>query len=459
MPRTTQRQWGYYTPKPKGDGKWKLQWPIPGITKSGKQKVKTRTFSTKAEAESAAAKVNNKFREEGFKRDNATIAGQSPAKRIPHTDTITLHEAGKLYLQAFEDALEARENRNEVDAKSKKRRANEVLASSGENTDTYVCRETLDGKYGSAINKFCSKNELGTLLLKDITVADIRMHLELLDLAISTYNDRINLFSRFFKWCMDPKRGYINASPAAGLTRLKDEWHEPEILTVDEVRRVFRAAEKIDPGLIPVLTLRAHAGLRSCEIKRMNEEDVHWKYKLIDIRKEVAKSKSPDKPLPRKIEGLPKTVWEWLASVGGENFKLDRVNLCKRILAVFKEAEVEYKKNCFRHSFCSYGFSLIGDDGKVRKWSGHRSASAFYNNYVNVSLCSKAEAIDYFAILPTANHVARLGLRRRRHQPTINWPTIEELQQLIAAMSNVKIAKKMGCTEAAVRKERKKRGI
>jgi integrase len=364
-----------------------------------------------------------------------------------------------LYLQAFEEALKTRENRRKADPKSKKRSANEVLASAGENSDTYVCRKTLDDKYRPAIKKFCSEDDLGGLLIKDVTVSDIRMHLELLDLAISTYNDRINGFSRFFKWCMDPEREYLNASPAAGLTRLKDEWHEPEILTVDQVSRVFRAAEEIDPGLIPELTLRTHAGLRTCEINRMNEKDVYWKYKLIDIRKEVAKSRSPDKPLPRKIEGLPNTVWEWLTSVGGENFKLDRVNRCKRMQAVFKKAEVEYKKNCLRHGFCSYGFSLTGDDGKVRKWSGHRTERSFYDNYVNVSLTSKAEATDYFAILPTANHVARLGLRRRRHQPTINWPTTEELQKLIATMSNVKIGKRLGCTEAAVRKERKKRGI
>jgi hypothetical protein len=63
--------------------------------------------------------------------------------------------------------------------------------------------------------------------------------------AVSTYNDRLGLFERFFKWCMDPKREYLDASPAAGLTRLPDEWQEPEILTVDEIYRLFRAAEKI----------------------------------------------------------------------------------------------------------------------------------------------------------------------------------------------------------------------
>ena len=277
--------------------------------------------------------------------------------------------------------------------------------------------------------------------------------------AVSTYNDRLGLFERFFKWCMDPKREYLDASPAAGLTRLPDEWQEPEILTVDEIYRLFRAAEKIDPSLIPVLTLRAHAGLRACEVKRMKESDIYWDKKLIDIRGEVAKRQSPDRPLPRKLEDLPETVWPWLNSVGRSEARIDTCNLYKRMKAVLEEADVSYRRNCLRHCFCSYAYSLMGDDGVVRKWSGHRKEKTFYDYYVNVNLTSKAEAIEYFALTPAANHVARLGNRRKRHQPTVKWPSTEEFRELIANMSNVKIAKRLSCTETAVRKERKKRGI
>jgi hypothetical protein len=139
--------------------------------------------------------------------------------------------------------------------------------------------------------------------------------------------------------------------------------------------------------------------------------------------------------------------------------KIDTSNLCKRMRAVFAKAGVEYLRNCLRHSFCSYAFSLTGDDGKTRKWSGHRTEKSFYDNYVNVSLSSNAEALDYFALTPSGNHVARLGNRRRRHQQTINWPTDDEFAELISQMSKVKIGKKLNCTEAAVRKKRKNRGI
>lgn len=163
--------------------------------------------------------------------------------------------------------------------------------------------------------------------------------------------------------------------------------------------------------------------------------------------------------MPRKIEGLMKTFWRWMESVGGPDAKIDKVNRYKRLRAVFAEAGVIYKRNCLRHSFCSYAFALVGDDGRVRKWSGHRSPSAFYQNYVNVTLCTRQEAKDYFALTPSDNHVSRLGKRRKRHQPTIAWPSDVDFARMIAEMSNVKIGEKLGCTEAAVRKERKKRKI
>ncbi|MGJ8653320.1 MAG: tyrosine-type recombinase/integrase [Opitutaceae bacterium] len=460
MPPQIQRNRGQYTPKQMRDGKWLLKWPVQGITPSGKQKIKSATFKTKQAAIAFAAKINSRFREEGFKRETAIVVGENSPLAIPDTDgPKTMYEAAEEYISAYEASLKAHDKRVRKNPKHKKRRANEVLASAGEHTDTYVSRNTLETKYAPPIRRLCSKSQLGDLPLEEVTASDLRLHLELQDYAISTYNERIGLFERFFKWCIDPRRGYLNASPVAGLTRLKDEWQEPEILTTDEISDLFRAAEKIDPGLIPVLTLRVHAGLRSCEVKRMSADDIKWDQRLIDIRGEVAKRYSPDRPLPRKLEGLPDAVWLWLESVGGRNVKIDTCNLYKRMLAILEEAGVEYKRNCLRHSFCSYAYSLLGDDGVVRKWSGHRKASAFFDNYVNVSLSSKAEAKEFFKLRPTGDHSSRLGNRRKRHQPTIQWPTTSAFRELIMTMSNVKIAKELNCTEAAVRKERKKRGI
>jgi integrase len=433
---------------------------VPGITKSGRPKKLTKSFSTKSEADEFAAKVNRKFRLEGFRNNSRILAAECASKRPSPIDAdITLHEAGLRYIEAFERALENRGKRLKKDCTQKKRRANELLSSGDGNTDTYVSENTLRIKYAPAIRLLCDKNDLGAKLLSKIKRSDLEEHLNFLDLAISTYNDRTNLFDRFFKWCTAPRQGFIDSSPAAGLQKLNDEWTEPEILTVDEITRVFYAAEEIDPGIIPLLTLRAHAGLRTSESERIREDDLNWKYRFIDIRGDVAKRKSPDKPMPRKIEGLMETFWDWMKSVGGPDAKIDKVNRYKRLRAVFAEAGVFYKRNCLRHSFCSYAFALVGDDGRVRKWSGHRSPTAFYQNYVNVTLCTKKEAEDYFALTPSDNHVARLGKRHRRHQPTIAWPPDEEFVQMIAEMSNVKIAEKLHCTEAAVRKERKKRNL
>lgn len=460
MSQKPERSWGKFSPRQLSSGKWRVRWPVPGLTKSGRPKKRTQTFATKSEAEEFAAKVNRKFRREGFKNNSQSLGSDSPLKRLPPSEAdIALHEAGRRYIEAFERALENREKRLKKGSSQKKRRANEVLSSGDGNSDTYVSENTLRIKYAPAIRLLCDKNDLGSKLLSKITRSDLEEHLNILDLAISTYNDRINLFDRFFKWCTNPRQGFTDSSPASGLQKLNDEWTEPEILTVDEITRVFCAAEEIDTGIIPLLTLRAHAGLRTSESERIREDDLNWKYRFIDIRGEVAKRKSPDKPMPRKIEGLMETFWLWMKSVGGQNVRIDKVNRYKRLRAVFAEAGVSYKRNCLRHSFCSYAFALVGDDGRVRKWSGHRSPTAFYQNYVNVTLCTKKEAEDYFALTPSGDHVARLGKRRKRHQPTIAWPSDAEFARMTTEMSNVKIAEKLSCTEAAIRKERKKRKI
>ena len=460
MRHKSKKSWGKFCPKQMPNGNWRLRWPVPGITKSGRPKKRTKTFPTKSEADEFAAKVNRKFRREGFRNDNRSLQSESSSKRPPPSEgDITLHEAGQRYIQAFEQALKNRGKRLKNDSSQKKRRANEVLSSGDGNSDTYVSENTLRIKYAPAIRLLCNKNDMGAKLLRKITRSDLEEHLNFLDLAISTYNDRVNLFDRFFKWCTSPRQSFTDSSPAAGLQKLDDEWTEPEILTVDEITRVFRAAEKIDPGIIPLLTLRTHAGLRTSESERIREDDLNWRYKFIDIRGDVAKRKSPDKPMPRKIEVLMQTFWHWMESVGGPDARIDKVNRYKRLRAVFAEAYVFYKRNCLRHSFCSYAFALVGDDGRVRKWSGHRSPTAFYQNYVNVTLCTKQEAEDYFALTPVGNHVARLGQRRKRHQPTVAWPSDAEFARMIAEMSNVKIAEKLNCTEAAVRKQRKKRKI
>jgi len=94
------------------NGNWRLRWPVPGITKSGRPKKRTKTFSTKSEADEFAAKVNRKFRRDGFRNDNRSLESESPLKCpcLREAD-ITLHEAGRRYIEAFERALEKRGKR------------------------------------------------------------------------------------------------------------------------------------------------------------------------------------------------------------------------------------------------------------------------------------------------------------------------------------------------------------
>lgn len=116
-------------------------------------------------------------------------------------------------------------------------------------------------------------------------------------------------------------------SPASGLKTLHCQWESPDFYSVADVEELFRTAEVEDPQIIFDLALRFFAGVRTDEIKRMEKGDYWWDDFSINVRKEVAKSKSPNKPLPRLIQNLPDTFWEWMLALGGEDFFFE---LCNR---------------------------------------------------------------------------------------------------------------------------------
>jgi len=60
--------------------------------------------------------------------------------------------------------------------------------------------------------------------------------------------------------------------------------------------------------------------------------------------------------------------------------RIDTSNLCKLMQAVLSKAKVGYLRNCLRHNFCFYAFSMTGDHGKTRKWSRHRTEKSFDDN-------------------------------------------------------------------------------
>jgi integrase len=253
---------------------------------------------------------------------------------------------------------------------------------------------------------------------------EIEQFLDSMDLAVETYNNKLSDTKKFFDWCVRFKK-YCESNPAEDIFNLanEDDFSEPETYTSEELKAVLVTAIKEDPGLIPYLVLAAFAGLRACEIARMRVTDIDFKAKVIRVRKSVAKASASGKAMARVIEGLPDTLWLWLAIAGGESLVISTRNLYKRLKKVFKAAGMEFRANGFRHSFASYSYAFHQSDTLVRKQTGHKIPATFFDHYA--AIFGKGDGEAYFAILPPVEQLPAQGSYRPKGSTKIDWPDPE----------------------------------
>jgi integrase len=60
----------------------------------------------------------------------------------------------------------------------------------------------------------------------------------------------------------------------------------------------------------------------------------------------------------------------------------------------------EWKRNCLRHSFCSYHYAMYEDAGKTAAEAGHTSPATTFANYRELIKGGKPEAEMYWSIRP-----------------------------------------------------------
>ncbi|MGF1452692.1 MAG: tyrosine-type recombinase/integrase, partial [Opitutales bacterium] len=272
-----------------------------------------------------------------------------------------------------------------------------------------------------------------------------------------TYNDATRVLKVFFDWCVHKSRRYIETNPATNIDALEEPWLIPEIYTPEEVRRVFRAVQRHDPEFTPVLALGFFAGLRVCEIRRIQASDIDLECRVINIRAEVAKSSGASNPQPRVIEGLPDNVWEWLRVGASAHVKVDCTNFHRRRRKIFQEAGVALRDNAARHSFASYAYAFCGGDELPRKWTGHRIPTAFFKHYAAV--VARSKGAEYFTITPDES-ICSVPTSRRPHGGTkIKWPEPQKLLAEVKKTNFSATARRLGVSDVAIRKYLQKNGL
>jgi len=167
----------------------------------------------------------------------------------------------------------------------------------------------------------------------------------------------------------------------------------PEILTVNELRALLEAANRVAPDVLPMLAIGAFAGVRDAEIKRLDWHELDIARGHIEVK--AAKAKSAR----RRIIPMQPNLAAWLrpyCSVTGrvvpEGYRssLDRVRKASGL--------ARWPNNGLRHSYASYRLAAIHDAPRVASELGHTSPTMLYGVYRELVLPEEAER--YWKIVP-----------------------------------------------------------
>jgi len=239
------------------------------------------------------------------------------------------------------------------------------------------------------LRRFCE--DFGNQPIASVTVEQVDNWLGNLPLSPkSRTNFRANIHVLF---SYATKRRMLDFNPVEHTTKPTLIDKPPEIFTVDELRPLLQAANRVEPDTIPMLTIGAFAGLRDAEIKRIDWSEVDPARGHIEVKADKAKSAR------RRIVPIQPNLAAWLLPYSEMTGPVVPVGYRGKLERVRKAAEItRWPNNGLRHSFASYRLAAIHDAPRVASELGHTSPQMLYSTDREVVIPEEAE--QYWKITP-----------------------------------------------------------
>ncbi len=232
-------------------------------------------------------------------------------------------------------------------------------------------------------------NDLATKLglsgfVESIQRTQIESWLDRPEWKASTRRSQFINAQTFFSFALDRK--WTTQNPCEKIERIVLEDKPPGILTVDQCAALMSSAQKIQPGLLPYLTLALFCGIRPEEIFRLEWSEVDVGRGFVEIKAHKSKTRA------RRLVTLSENAKAWL-KLGGD---IPPTNWQDRLGYVRKDAGVPWSHDCLRHSFVSYALPIRGISQTAMD-AGH-SESILFQHYRE--LVTRAESEKFWSILP-----------------------------------------------------------
>lgn len=206
--------------------------------------------------------------------------------------------------------------------------------------------------------------------------------------AASTVSRYIASFKGFFEYCY--KQGVIMTDPAERLKPPKVERKFPQILSVEEMKRLLEQPDiHSDKGIRDkaMLELLYATGIRVSELISLNLEDVNLEMEYV-----ICHEKTKDRIIPFGSDAkcalqkyLEKTRMQMIGTeekgqlfVNCSGQPMSRQGFWKLIKYYGEKAEIEKEitPHTFRHSFAAHLLENGADAQSVQKMMGHSDVSA-----------------------------------------------------------------------------------
>jgi integrase len=239
--------------------------------------------------------------------------------------------------------------------------------------------------------------------VRTLVAQDVGDYLEGLKLQPRGFNNHARVLQTFFRFCQARRWLSKHVDLLSRIERRSGSGSEIEIFTPEELRKLFAAASA---RVATCIAIQAFAGVRTAELFRLTWKDIERRPGHIEIV--AAKAKTAARRLIPISENL--AAWLRVAPRNGAE-RVWPVTASKYYAgqgAAAEEAGFSWKANALRHSFISYRLAKTKDIAAVALEAGN-SPQMIFAHYRE--LCTEAEAVSWFAIMPaegTAENIIAL---------------------------------------------------
>jgi integrase len=236
--------------------------------------------------------------------------------------------------------------------------------------------------------------EFGSLPLNQIHQSDIEEWVPELDFAPRTCCNILDTMTTVFNDAV--RKEFINRNPALFVPRPKFSCDPPGILTPNQAESLLKAAQQLRPQLVHALAIALFGGLRRSELCCLKGRNVIFEENLIEVPANVAKTRQ------RRLVTIRPNLAQWLADAPRDETLLT-ITSCPDVFGEWlRELAVHagiltWPHNAMRHSFASYLYALIKNEGIVAAEMGN-SPNIVIKHYRAVVRPTAAE--HYFGITP-----------------------------------------------------------